>query len=117
MDNQDEKYIVFKRVDFAMLMNELYSWNNLAWIGGEINKRLDEILIEDAVVIRRQDVFSPPALDMYANSILTAIDALQSYGIMRDGNNPTAIDRLHDIAAYFHNQAEMAWGTDRKIPD
>ena len=67
-------------------------------------------LVDDAVVIRRQDVFAAPALDAYANSILTAVELLP-----RD--HPAAL-RLRAVANFFHLQASKSWQTpNRKIPD
>ena len=96
----DQKYVTFK--------------------GDEYRKFLDccpdyvmsqtPIQIPDAVVIRRQDVFSPPALDAYANSILVALS------LVGDTSDPRLVG-LKEIADYFHEQAEMAWHTDRRIPD
>lgn len=81
-----EKYMVFK---------------NEAGAPGE--------LVEDAVVIRRQDKFAPPALDAYANAITMVIEA---------GNLALpARQRLQQIADYFHDQAAKAWGESRKLPD
>jgi len=115
---EDEKYIVFKNEDFDKFLTEL-SFISSAGMGTSerINQRVLDILIDDAVVIRRQDVFSPPAFDAYANSIMVTIEALKARGITHDGNSPSVVDRLGSIADYFHAQAAMAWETDRKIPD
>lgn len=118
-DIGDEKYLTFKGREFAALMNRINSLIDTGWAydGGDMNKWVDEIIIDDAVVIRRQDVFAPPAFDAYANSIMVTIEALKERGITHDGNNPSMIDRLGSIADYFHAQADMAWDTERKIPD
>jgi len=118
-DIGDVKYVTFKANDFAQLLNKLNSLIESGWAhdGGEINKWVEDILVDDAVVIRRQDVFSPPAFDAYANSIMVTIEALNARGITHEGNNPSMVDRLGSIADYFHAQADMAWDTDRKIPD
>ena len=119
MDVENEKYVVFKAKEFVNFLNRTNSLIDNGWAhdGGEIEKWLEEILIDDAVVIRRQDVFSPPAFDAYANSIMVTIEALKARGITHEGNNPSMVDRLGNIADYFHAQADMAWDTDRKIPD
>lgn len=67
-------------------------------------------LVEDAVVIRRQDKFAPPALDAYANAITTVIEA---------GNLALpARQRLQVVADYFHDQAAKSWSEPmRKLPD
>jgi len=65
--------------------------------------------VEDAVVIRRQDKFAPPALDAYANAITMVIEA---------GNLALpSRQRLQSIADYFHDQASKAWTESRKLPD
>lgn len=118
-DIGEEKYLVFKGDEFVKLLDKTNSLIDSGWAydGGDLSKWVEEILVEDAVVIRRQDVFSPPAFDAYANSIMVTIEALRARGITHEGNNPSMIDRLGAIADYFHAQADMAWDTDRKIPD
>lgn len=85
----DDKYVVFKRED---------------WLRNEFPQPL-----EDAVVIRRQDKFAPPALDCYANAITMVVEA----GNLHWG----ARQRLQQIADYFHDQAAKAWTESRKLPD
>ena len=116
---ESEKYVVFKTGEFVNLLEKTNSLIDGGWAydGGDLNKWVEEIMIDDAVVIRRQDVFSPPAFDAYANSIMVTIEALKARGITHEGNNPSMVDRLGSIADYFHAQADMAWDTDRKIPD
>ncbi len=90
----DDKYIVFKRAEYE------------AWaVGGPKAEPID-----DAVVIRRQDVFAPPALDVYANAIQIAIE-------LRGATTVEQRENLRQTADYFHEQAEAAWHTDRKLPD
>lgn len=117
-DYKDEKYVVFKREDFDSLVNEI---SFLCSCGRGRTETIENViaksLIDDAVVIRRQDVFAPPAFDAYANSIMVTIEALKERGITHEGNNPSMVDRLGAIADYFHAQADMAWDTHRKIPD
>lgn len=87
-----DKYIVFKRDEFLA--------------DGTAAE------LEDAVVIRRQDVFAPPALDAYANAIQCVVEVL--------ANNTPATGRsaqLQTIADYFHDQAAKAWSEQRKLPD
>jgi hypothetical protein len=92
----DNKYIVFKRSE----------WGQVAGPAQEV---------EDAVVIRRQDVFAPPALDAYANAIQVVIETLQL-----DASEPRTFElmgRLQYIADYFHDQAAKSWSEQRKLPD
>lgn len=123
------KYIVFKRDDFIQLMAELalppYQAIPHGMIAGEtwdsapiaeyVMQRVAETMIKDGVVIRRQDVFAPPALDAYANSIATTIEALRATMPGEDGR--VIIKQLTDVADYFHSQAKEAWETNRKMPD
>ena len=103
----DEKYIVFKREDFERY---IFPHGSPPYVDYEVR---------DAVVIRRQDVFAPPALDAYANLIRAAIDIFVDAGGFVPGvdEEPPAIARLSKIADYFHEQAMAAWDTHRKIPD
>jgi hypothetical protein len=71
--------------------------------------------IDDAVVIRRQDLFAPPALDAYANAIQIA-NTIASHAPVDERATHT-MTRLQGIADYFHSQAEAAWLTERKLPD
>lgn len=100
---QDDKYVVFKK-------EELDKW--LA--------RHDDLMmpkrVEDAVVIRCQDVFAPPALDAYGNAILCVIEAHHSVPALVD-NNINRLQQLQDIADYFHRRATEAWQMQRKLPD
>jgi len=97
----DGKYITFKRADFCI-------WLEAARDMGAFEVEMDPSVmeLEDAVVIRRQDLFAPPALDAYANSIQVALSIL---------NHPDEV--LSEIADYFHEQAVLSWQTERKLPD
>jgi hypothetical protein len=97
-----EKYVVAKTEDFDRW------WDDVGYGMPDLN------VIPDAVVIRRQDIFAPPALDAYANGIRVAIEAMKSDNA---GYNDKVVERLEDIAQYFHEQALLAWETDRKVPD
>lgn len=111
MSVDDNKFIVFNRDEFY---KALYSV--------EMQAALDIFpeSLADAVVIRRRDVFAPPALDAYANNIVSTIEALKSVKD-RVGKLPMSInislDRLQEIADYFHAQANLAWQENRKLPD
>lgn len=76
--------------------------------------KLDGTPVEDAVVIRRQDVFAPPALDAYANAMAVVIETLRSADVQYEG---VRVDRLQEIADYFADQAAKAWTESRKLPD
>lgn len=105
------KYLVYKTEDMER------------WLYSESGPLLDPATvpkpIEDAVVIRRQDMFAPPALDSYSNSIQAAIEAVRAANGDQDITEEAAsnIKRLRDIADYFHDQASISWDTHRKLPD
>lgn len=88
----DDKYIVFKKSEWE---REKYCTP-----------------VEDAVVIRRQDAFAPPALDAYANAIQCVIEVLCN-GMKPSGKT----EQLQGIADYFHDQAAKSWSEQRKLPD
>jgi len=71
--------------------------------------------VEDAVVIRRQDVFAPPALDAYANAIQCVVEAMSTQA--SEPRTFQLMGRLQYIADYFHEQAAKSWSEQRKLPD
>lgn len=74
--------------------------------------KLDGTPVDDAVVIRRQDMFAPPALDCYANAIQTCVE------VLCNGGPPSGKTmQLQQIADYFHDQAAKSWTEQRKLPD
>lgn len=98
----DDKYIVFKRDDY-----DGYKWDQKYILEG--------FAIPDAVVIRKQDVFAPPALEGYANAITCVLEALEGVAITEETSE--IIWRLRRVADYFHGQAEDAYNFQRKLPD
>ena len=111
MSVDDNKFIVFNRDEFT---KALYSEEM------KLALNVMPLSLDDAVVIRRRDVFAPPALDAYANNIVSTIEALKTIKD-RVGKLPLSItitiDRLQEIADYFHAQANLAWQENRKLPD
>lgn len=105
---KDDKYITFKREDFL-------NFFTLRSHGIDLEDMPSPI--EDAVVIRRQDIFSAPALEAYANSILATVDAAASFAEVPTAEIQAKLKKLRDIADYFHDQASEAWLTVRKLPD
>ena len=94
-----EKYVVYKKADFESLMDE--SPEADFW----------GCQLEDAVVIRLQDVFAQSALFAYASSIRTAIEILEA-------TNSEVPEGLGEIADYFMAQGEKAGKyPHRKVPD
>lgn len=96
-----EKYVIFK-------VDEFRAWYGQLSVGGTSHEIPAPFPISDAVVIRRQDIFAPPVLDAYASSILIALQLQE---------DPSKYAGLRAIADYFHQQATLAWNTQRKVPD
>jgi hypothetical protein len=74
--------------------------------------KVDGTPVDDAVVIRRQDIFAPPALDAYANAIQCVIELSKGSSV-----NGASIKGLQDVADYFHDEAAKSWAEQRKLPD
>ena len=126
----DQKYIVFKRDAFYEMMGRLAlpphygqtatgkveragaHWD-CAPIAEAIKEDAERTCLADAVVIRRQDVFAPPALDAYANAIQCVIETM-THGFGASGERML---HLKEVADYFHEQACKAWDAQRKLPD
>lgn len=103
MSEHNGKYITFKRADYdAIIIKD----------GPKMSAELKHVLLQsevnDAVVIRRQDVFAGPALHTYAHSIALAASQFA------DGEQRK---KLQDIADYFHEQAVLADEMRGKLPD
>src|SRR5678815_3846850 len=106
---KDSKYIVFKRNEFFEMMGQLAlppfpgggaEGQDCAPIAQHVIDVAEKTCVEDAIVIRRQDAFAPPALDAYANAITTSI---QLDLVVNGGNKHPAVTRLKEIADYFHD--------------
>lgn len=99
----DSKYVVFKKADWEALQEESPENDPEAFI------------LEDAVVIRLQDIFAESALFAYAASIRTSCEILES--TIGDVDQ-ALVDNLNEIADYFMRCGEMASKSlHRKIPD
>ena len=95
---EEDKYLVFKRADLATRM-----------AFGIPTELMDQAL-DDAVVIRKQDVFAGPGLFAYASCIQTALDI--------GGLAPSVSARLEQLRDWFWQQATDAVGNPRKkLPD
>jgi len=97
MDADPHKYITFRR-------DELFDL--LAQFG--MKGDLTAMEIDDAVVIRRQDIFAAPALFAYAHSIAIAAKVAE---------NTMLHDQLIRVSDYLHQQAELAGEEGHKFPD
>lgn len=105
---RDEKYVVFKRSDLADLREYFKRNRNFA-------PHLDAIMekqLDDAVVIRTQDIFAGPALHGYAAALAIAV-RVWSFA----PGHEREVASLQSIADYFHERAVEADEGPRKIPD
>lgn len=91
----DTKYVVFKKEEFKQ-------W----WL--ENGSPTPPTPLEDATVIRGQDLFAAPALDSYANAIAIAMM------VMPAGDERNSLSRVAD---YFHDRAQEARMIGYKLPD
>jgi hypothetical protein len=117
----DGKYIVIKQKAWDDFLVDIATPALNAKLGAALNGMLETGEVQDAVVIRRQDVFAPPALDAYANSIKVAVLAMRESalagGYDLSEEDAEIVERLQGIADYFHGQAVLAWDAKRKLPD
>ena len=117
---KDEKYIVYKREEFRDWCRQVREGSMKALRGelmeGEIQNYTDvmTLALDDAVVMRRQDAFSPPAFDAYSNGIQIVVEILQAD---EGGSNTGVLRSLEEKALYFREQADAAWETKSKMPD
>jgi len=117
----EEKYVVFDKVRFEqwidtcqMQMNELCRLHMKRTPGSVVSidfGAVDRIpgKIDDAVVIREQDIFAGPALEMYSAAITTALRLLP--------NEDATVRRLTQIRNYFRRCADRAYEKATKVPD
>lgn len=118
--HKNEKYITFKREDFYQMMGQLAlpphaapdgslvgtDWDS-APIAQKIEALAEEVSLDDAVVIRRQDLFASPCLATYASMIAMVA---KSHGDAEVGKE------LQTIADYFEDQAQHAAAEGYKLP-
>lgn len=94
MSDSNQKYITFKREEFFGLF-------------GDITETISDIVLADAVVIRRQDLFASPALATYASCI----------GMVAVLSEPEIKRQLLAVSDYFEQQAKLAAEEGYKLPD
>lgn len=109
----DEKYAVFKADDWNTIVDKAAED---AGYNVMVSTEWFNRMLQDAVVIRTQDIFAGPGLSAYANCIQTAID------LMREVAQPVSltehITRLEEIRDYFFERAQEAFDRpDKHIPD
>lgn len=116
---KNEKYIVMSRADFE-------NWQSASnhWWGHEIRPTLTPqatieppplpMVLEDAVVIRRRDIFAGPGLYAYSHAIQTAIDLMDIAGNWE----PDERESLEALRDFFADQAQLAVDSPNKhLPD
>ena len=94
---KDIKYIVFKREDWEAFERD------------DDPSALELKALEDATVIRGQDLFAAPALDAYA----AMIGIVMKFG----GMTPETRKELQQAADYFHDRANESRDIAFKTPD
>lgn len=100
---ENDKYVVFKREDLD------------DWLGKFVpSVDLVPLILQDAIVIRRQDIFAGPGLFAYANAIQTALDLMDDIteGFFDEDGH------LQELRDFFWEQAMQASHSEtKKIPD
>lgn len=111
----DAKYVIFKVEDWDDLINEINKrFADRPHHMASILKMVAKAMVDDGIVIRRQEFFAAPALHAYAYAIDVAIKAVRSDA---GGYNEAMVRNLRGIADYFHSQAALAEEEGYKIPD
>lgn len=109
MAKLSRKYVVFKAED----------WDDMAGKdeGGFFTSLESTNAVKDAVVLRKQDVFTSSALYEYAGQIRTSIEIIrQMWGTY--GSQESFIAAMEELAASFTEEAEDAETRyQRKVPD
>lgn len=102
---QDEKYVVFKRDDWENFKrNTIFDYHPQATHG-------EPDPIEDATVLRPNDIFTPVALHAYVGAVQSAIEVHEVAG------RPVP-QALYDARDYFLDRAEEADHTgSQRFPD
>ena len=104
-----KKYVVFKTAEWE---GEMQKYLQTQKARGYSVPLPDEV--EDAVVMRRQDVFAAPAFRVYANSM--AASMVVAAKLVAPGLHLKS-ETLSQIARYFEEQAELSESENRKVPD
>lgn len=112
---QDEKYVVVKREAFDQLL--IFFADKLSPAVGEALNTFASAVLEDAVVIRTQDIFATSGLWAYAHTMQTYIELTHSQRMMTSEE----LKNLAEARDYFSdraNEAERMLASGRaKVPD
>ena len=109
---ENDKYIVFKSDAF-------HAWNK-ARLEGDIHLTILQSL-DDAVVIRKQDIFAGPGLHAYAAAIQTGLELLfrqlppEHEMTLEAAHEIEYLTRLRDF--FFEQAVEAEHAEGKKLPD
>jgi len=106
-----DKYVVFKRADFNSAFGDTLAEKAL-------RERLDAGALDDAVVIRGQDVFAAPTFFNYSNQVITVHDIMA--GTLAQPIPEEVAEELialQKIADHFHELGLWASNTPAKLPN
>jgi hypothetical protein len=109
------KYVIFKTEDWHNLINEIgLRFTNRPDHMAPILRQAMALMVDDGVVIRRRDAFSPAPLHMYSLMMESTIAAIKK---QPGGYSEQFVQHLQSRADYFHEQAMRAEEENYKIPD
>lgn len=106
---QNDKYVVFKREDWEEAMPKYLQQQSARGYSVPLPEEVD-----DAVVMRRQDIFAAPAFRLYAATIAASLAVAAK--IVAPGMVISNF-KLENTAKYFDEQAELSEQEERKVPD
>ena len=105
----DEKYLVLKRDELPIVLEHMahgFTKDHAAGV-------LEQHRVDDAVVVRRQDLIAAPVLGCYANILAAMVKTLGK----DDNPNRAMMKSLTNAGDYFDRQAEAAAEEGWKLPD
>ena len=73
-----------------------------------------DLTIEDAVVIRKRDIFAEAGLRAYASAILTCIEILEAFP---RSTKTKSLEHLVELADFINGEADDSRGRTHHIPD
>lgn len=113
MAGLSRKYVVFKAEDWDRWVTALGEVPELHTYFREYGPNE----LDDAVVLRKQDVFTSSALYEYAGQIRTTVEIIEKL-LARQESPEVFLHGLRELANSFTEEAEDAEvGGERKLPD
>lgn len=101
-----DKYVVFHRDTFHGIIQQACSKLNSLQLAMD----LTDVQLDDAVVIRKRDVFAAPALYAYAATIQSVIE-------VQEASQKVDTDHLRELVDFFAGEADQARRIQGKVPD